>query len=327
MRQLIISEKDGNQRLDKYLSKYMQKAPKSFFYKMFRKKNITLNGKKCEGNEKLNAGDEIKLFLSDETIDNFREETLLKASTGVKVTFTTVYEDEDILICDKPRGVLSQKANPSDVSMNEQIREYLLNKKDYKFSDTFTPAVCNRLDRNTSGLITAGKTLKGAQLLSEAFREHNLDKYYICIVRGKIDKRMKVDAYLVKNEKNNTVKIYNQEVPESEHIITEYIPVKSNGSSTLLKINLHTGKPHQIRAHLAYLGHALLGDYKYGIKKECDEFKEKYKIDSQMLHSFELDMKNPKLRVIAPIPKYFMKVLSGEKLWEPGKAEDLEALH
>jgi len=195
MRVIVVEKNQEGQRLDKLLQKYLNKAPKSFIYKMLRKKNITLNGKKADGSEKTNLNDEIKLFLADETIDSFRENV---SAAIVEGDLNIVYEDEHI---NKPAGMLSQKAKPEDISLVEYVISYLL--KTSKLTEeemkTFKPGICNRLDRNTSGLVVAGKTLKGLQVMSELFRNRGLDKYYLCIVKGKVSKKHKLKGYLKKD--------------------------------------------------------------------------------------------------------------------------------
>lgn len=326
--QLIKIEKvQEGQRIDRFLSKYLSGAGSGFLYKMMRKKNIVLNGKKCEGSEKLKAGDEIKLFLAEETIKKFKKETEAPhKALKQNIPLTILFENEHILIVDKPAGVLSQKAAATDISMNEYIREYLFSKGEYSAGSVFKPSVCNRLDRNTSGIITAAKTVRGAQELSEAFSKRGLEKYYLCVAHGVVPKRVKTDGYLIKDERSNKVRISREELPGSEHIVTEYIPVSDNGRYTFLKVRLYTGKPHQIRAHLASLGHPLLGDYKYADRAECDRIKKLYHINFQLLHSFELDLGNGGIHIFAPIPQHMTRLLEGEKIWVHGKQEDLEAL-
>ena len=182
MKQLVVKELESGQRLDKFLGKYLKEAPKSFLYKMLRKKNITLNGKKATGNEKLQPNDEIKLFLSDDTLEKFRGEE--KSSSRTKLDI--VYENSHVLFVNKPAGMLSQKAEKEDVSLVEYITGYLLEKKCLTKEDlrTFRPGVCNRLDRNTSGIVAAGKTVQGLQEMSLWFKERNLHKYYLTLVKG-----------------------------------------------------------------------------------------------------------------------------------------------
>ena len=176
MRELVISKYEAGQRFDKFLAKYMELAPKSFFYKMMRKKNITLNGKKAAGNEKLEEGDTVKLFLSEETIEGFREKKKRAVHTGAKLDI--LYEDEQVMLINKPAGMLSQKAEKGDISMVEHLISHLLDTGEVteEMLKTFRPSLCNRLDRNTSGIVAAGKTLQGLQILSGLFKERTLHK-------------------------------------------------------------------------------------------------------------------------------------------------------
>lgn len=316
MREIIIKDNDANQRFDKYLFKYLNKAPKSFVYKMLRKKNITLNGHKDDGSTIINKDDIVRIFICEESIVNFIDENILVRKTSNirdNVTLDIVYEDENIIIINKPAGMLSQKAEANDVSANEYIIKYLLDNKRISGESikTFTPSICNRLDRNTTGLLVAGKTLKGLQDMSHAFKERSLHKYYLCVVEGVVSKGMTIKGYLLKNEKSNKVTITEKETRGSSPIETEYIPLASNNSVTLMMINLITGKPHQIRAHLSYIKHPIIGDFKYGNNTTNKEYKKKYNIQSQLLHAYRLDL-NSNLSVKAKPPKVFERLLKEE---------------
>ena len=213
MRSLIITEKDAGQRLDKLLGKYLNLAGKSFIYKMLRKKNITLNGKKCDGSEKLSCGDEVKLFLAEETIEKFSE---VKVQKVRKQELDILYEDEHIALINKPSGMLSQKAKDTDESLVEYFIDYLLDKGTIKEEDlkTFRPSVCNRLDRNTSGLVVAGKTLPGLQIMAAVFKDRSIHKYYQCVVKGVIKEKQLITGFITKDEKTNQVKIWREEQPD-----------------------------------------------------------------------------------------------------------------
>ena len=204
MKETIIKENESGQRLDKYLKKYLPQAPGSFIYKMLRKKNITLNGKKAAGQEKLNTGDSIKFFLAEETIDKFTGNAAASESYPVKKDLEIIYEDDNILLINKPAGMLSQKAKKEDVSLVEYVIGYLLSNGSVTKEEllTFHPGICNRLDRNTSGMVVAGKSLAGLQIMGEAFKERTLAKYYLCLVKGCIKETSHIRGYLKKDEEN-----------------------------------------------------------------------------------------------------------------------------
>lgn len=317
MREITIGKNEAGQRLDKFLAKYMNLAPMSFFYKMMRKKNITLNGKKCAGAEKLSEGDLVKLFLADETIEKFSE---VKTKKVKSIKLDILYEDADILLINKPSGMLSQKAKDTDTSLVEYLTGYLLETGSVTEESlrSFHPSVCNRLDRNTSGIIAAGKSLAGLQMLSEVFRDRTVHKYYMCIVEGQMTEKRTIDGWLLKDEKTNKVRILPKADPEGKalRIQTRYEPLAAGQSYTLLKVTLLTGRSHQIRAHLASIGHPIVGDKKYGAAPN------RYQIRSQLLHSCRLEF--PKLTgqferlsgkaFEAPLPDEFLKMAAGEHL-------------
>ena len=344
MREVIIYEREEGQRLDRYLEKYMPDAPKSFFYKMMRKKNIVLNGKKVSGSERIQTGDQIKLFLADETIEGFRSgkkarevdlgaqhlsqakrptngaqhlsqakrptngarqmpqaKRLEKGARQGKIELQQghydrnlpplqiVYEDAQFLVVNKPVGVLSQKADRNDRSIVEQITDYLA---DNAADDTFRPGICNRLDRNTSGLIVAGKTVRALQDMNKRFKERTICKYYLCVVHGSVSKKQYLKGYLEKDSRTNKVTVRQQPGPNSVPIATEYLPLQQGmyqgESFTLLQVHLITGKSHQIRAHLASIGHPLVGDVKYSTKRASAFDREQLHQRVQLLHAWQL---------------------------------------
>lgn len=338
MKEFIIGENEAGQRFDKYLGKLLSKAPASFIYKMLRKKNFTLNQKKAGGGELLCTGDTVRLFLSDETFEKFnkgraeeRDMPLLQYTKEdlEKLKLFIVYEDAHILVFNKPSGMLSQKAEREDVSVNEYLTGYLLHKKELteETLTTFKPAAANRLDRNTSGLILCGKSLPGLQYLSKIIKNRTLEKYYRCIVEGAFrlketsqkssgfqqpGNELLLEGFLTKDKEKNRVTVTKAPLPggEGEPIKTGITFVKTYGRGreayTELSVHLITGKPHQIRAHLASLGHPVVGDTKYG--KKC-ALSEEFHVKSQLLHAY---------RVVFPsVPGKFSYLSGMELTWEP----------
>ena len=319
MQELHVTANEAGQRLDKLLAKFLNQAPKSFLYKMMRKKNIVLNGKKCTGNEKLKQGDSIKLFFSDETIEKFSAGTYVTPKKEKINMLPIIYEDEQVLLMNKPVGVLSQKAKDSDVSAVEMLINYLietnqLSKEQFR---TFHPSICNRLDRNTSGILVAGKTLPALQEMNRFFKERTIAKYYRCLVKGRVIKNEDyIKGYLVKDQKTNKVSITKKKTEEGVPIETEYCVIQSNDEVSLLEVHLITGKTHQIRAHLASIGHPIIGDYKYGDKQINEMYRQEYGLKSQLLHAYRLEMPssdgslaylNDK-KFVAELPDKFIKI-------------------
>ncbi len=351
MQEIIVGKREEGMRLDRYLQRYLPNAEKNFIYKMLRKKNIKLNGERCNGSEKICANDSIAIYFSDETLEKFRgrgaaaNAAVKNGSTGKHGksskcghdALRVIYEDDDILVVDKPAGMLSQKAERDDVSLVEHVTQYLLDSQCLTADDlnTFHPGVCNRLDRNTSGLVVAGKTLKGLQTMSEAFRDRTLHKYYIAVVAGTMEERMRLSGWLYRDSQANLTRVFDTieeagrlgAAGEPDRIETEFIPIAGNGRHTLLKINLITGKTHQIRAHLSGIGHGIVGDPKYGNRRANELAGRLYGVKRQLLHAYELDYPAMGLHLVAQVPPDFVKLLEGEGLWEPGIQEALGALH
>ena len=314
---LKIKHIEAGGRLDKYLMKFLKEAPASFIYKMLRKKNIVLNGKKAAGSEFLKEDDEVKLYLSDETVVKFGGKVISSKTADREYEATAedelesgadnslydrlknlkweydepqvIYEDRDIIILNKPVNVLSQIAKLGYVSMNEWLISYLIRSASLSANDLLTvkPAVANRLDRNTSGIILAGKTLTGLRFLSDIIKTRKIEKYYLTIVKGEMKENITAEAYLLKNDSHNTVKIYKEKVQGADYIKTAYEVLKVSVGHSLLRVKLITGKSHQIRAHLSFLGYPVIGDGKYGLKSENTTYR-RMGLNSQFLHSYEI---------------------------------------
>lgn len=322
MKLICVHEREANQRLDKLLSKYLKEAPKSFLYKMLRKKNITLNGKKADGSEKVQAGDEIRIFLSDETYEKFSKAQ--RSETKYPVTeLEILYEDDHILLINKPVGMLSQKAEPKDVSLNEYVLGYLQKSGQWKESESagFKPSVCNRLDRNTSGIVVCGKSLAGLQQMSGVLKDRSLHKYYQCLVAGRVTESQRIEGFLWKNPSTNKVQILKEAAKDAQPIVTEYRPVRYGTDWSLLEVCLITGRSHQIRAHLASIGHSIIGDYKYGNRSVNETYKKSWGVTSQLLHSSRLllpQMEEPLASLSgkcfqAELPELMQKIINSQK--------------
>ena len=313
MQELTITDLEAGQRLNKYMMKYLNQAPSSFIYKMLRKKNITRNGKKASGDEILECGDVIKVFLADETIEKFRvTQTGQVSKQKPGITLQILYQDSDILAVHKPVGVLSQKAQKDDYSINEAIVDYCLSMRilNEKQLETFHPSISNRLDRNTSGIILAGISLKGSQTLARILKGHTCEKYYYTIVAGEMKQCIHEKAYIVKDTKKNQSKIQKHESPGAAMIETAFTPLCVKNGFTLLQVQLFTGKSHQIRAHLQSLGYPMAGDTKYGNPAVNRKLRERYHLNHQLLHAGRLVL--PDIPEITdPLPAEFQKVADG----------------
>ena len=275
MKEIKITNNESGQRVDRFLKKYLNKANSAFIYKMIRKKNIKLNDAKVEPEEVLKVDDVVQLYLSDDTIDKFREK---KSLLQTEMHFKVVYEDDNILVVNKPVGLSTQPDQTSMRSLVDEIKMYL-DAKEKNISFTFKPAVCNRLDKNTSGLVIAAKNYETVKQVNKAIRDRNIQKFYETKVHGVILKDLELIDYMIKDEYRNMVEIVQEESENAKKIITYAHPIKSEGKFTWLEIELETGRAHQIRAHLASIGHPVVGDKKYG-KKDNEQY--------QILHAYKI---------------------------------------
>lgn len=281
MREVTIMKNEAGQRLDKLLAKYLDAAPKSFLYKMLRKKNIKLNQKKADGREILKEGDIVTLYLAEDTVKKFQNDQPQKQETNLHLQH--LYEDENVLLLNKPAGLLSQKARPEDLSVNDYVLEHY-----GKNGMTFKPSICNRLDRNTSGIIVAGISLEGLQTMAKLLKTRTVHKYYLTIVKGRVSSNQKIRGYLRKKKDMNMVVLSDQKNGDGVWIETQYEPLVTGTEASLLKVWLITGRTHQIRSHLALIGHPIAGDYKYGDRAWNDSLKKRFGLSYQLLHSSEL---------------------------------------
>ncbi|MCT4619997.1 MAG: RluA family pseudouridine synthase [Marinisporobacter sp.] len=289
MREINIGKNEENQRIDKFLRKYMAKASLSFIYKMIRKKNIKVNKKRTENQYILKEGDRIQLYLSEETIEGFIEKKEIKK---VEKSFEVIYEDKNILLVEKPQGLLVHEdlKENTNTLVNQAIK-YLYDHKEYDpdVEKTFVPASVNRLDRNTSGIVMIGKNNETLQNLNEMIRQKNyVRKYYLTIVKGKLTGRKELKGYLMKDEKTNKVKISDSKKQGAKEIHTIYRMLQTNGQYTLIEVEIITGRTHQIRAHLSSIGHPLVGDFKYGNMKINQLFKKRFGLTHQFLHAYKI---------------------------------------
>jgi len=337
MQSVTIGNNQAGQRLDKFLHKYLPNAGTGFLYKMLRKKNITLNGKKADGNEILSLNDIISFYFSDETFAKFAGSTITpngqKNQKKSREAFGTeeylkayktlhgieiIYEDEHIVALNKPAGILTQKAQPGDLSLNEWLIGYLLQQNSLMAEElnTFKPSVCNRLDRNTSGIVLCGKSLPGSQYLSRCIKERTIQKFYRTICIGNINQPHKIEGYLVKNHTKNIVSVsQNPQNEKADFIQTAYCPIHTTSKYTLLEVELITGKTHQIRAHLSSIGHPLVGDFKYGKESVNRHFRKEYGLEHHLLHAYRVVFPQDDskvgvavsgMEIIAPCPRGFI---------------------
>ncbi len=265
VRKVTVGKNDAGQRADKFLTKTFPLLPISMMYKYLRKKDIKLNGKRCEISTRLQEGDELTLYVKDEFLEQ-TSRTYEFMTAGKELDI--VYEDDHLLLLNKKAGLL---VHPDEREYRDtlifRVQRYLYEKGEYRPDEeqSFVPALVNRIDRNTCGIVIAAKTAAALRILNEKLRGREIEKYYLCLVHGRMEKKEDtLHGFLEKNESQNRVYVSDRQTRDSRTIATRYRVLEEHDGLSLLEIELLTGRTHQIRAHLASVGHPLLGDGKYG---------------------------------------------------------------
>ncbi|MGL5649945.1 MAG: RluA family pseudouridine synthase [Clostridium sp.] len=285
-----IGANEAGQRLDKFLRKLLKDVPLSAIFKALRKGDIRVNGKKQKEKYSLEIGDVVEVrYIQSKKATEVNDNFIKVDAKRMKIS----YEDENMLVVEKWPGVLVHPdSNKKIPTLTDYVLSYLNEKGAYlpEKEITFTPAPCNRLDRNTSGMVVFGKSFEGLKELNEIIREGKVKKYYNTIVKGKIKDGL-YKGYILKNEDANISKIFDKKVPDSKEISMEVKTIQTNGAFSFLEIDLITGRSHQIRAHLAHLGCPIIGDEKYGDRKMNSFFRSKFGLEFQFLYAYKLNFK------------------------------------
>jgi 23S rRNA pseudouridine955/2504/2580 synthase len=292
MRILTIQKNDAGQRLDKFLTKAVKGLPTSMMYKYIRTKKIKVNRKRAEQNQMLVCGDEIQLFIREEFFDSPEKDD--GALLRIRPKLDIVYEDENIMLLNKRPGVLvHEDTAAAENTLIMHIKAYLCQNGEYdpNAEQSFAPALCNRIDRNTGGIVIAAKNAEALRVVNEKIRNNELTKRYLCLVHGTPSpKKAMLRAFLRKDSAKNLVEVRDKEFKGAKEIITGYTVLESFDGVSLCEIELITGRTHQIRAHMAHIGHSLVGDGKYGVNRE--EKKDGYKY--QALYAYSLTFEKTK---------------------------------
>lgn len=314
MKKLVIQQNDANQRIDKYMKKLLVQAPTNFIYKMFRKKDIKVNGKPVSEKYIVQLHDVVEMYLYE---DKFLEFTKEKSVLDLPQEFTVLYEDDQILVVNKPAGLLIHEDYRESVNtLSNQVLTYLMKKGEYTLEreQTFTPGPVHRLDYNTSGIVIFGKTLQALQALNEMMKQrHCIEKRYLTIVKGKLTNPRDLQGYIKKIPEEARVNFVKKETLGALFMHTKVFPLKSKESFSLVEVHIITGRMHQIRIHLASIEHPIIGDAKYGDFELNKKMKRKYNLQNQLLHAYKIKFVRPignlqylhDKEIVCPVPKQF----------------------
>ena len=308
MKQFTIEKGQEGQRLDHFLARLLPNAPSGFFYKMLRRKNITINGKRAQGKDRLLPGDTVSVFVSDETFERFSRRKV-KRTPDVPLP-EILYEDEFLLAVNKPAGFLVQPDISGVPALSDALYARFDPDGELRSRGNYVCSPAHRLDKNTSGLVLCGKALTAQKYLSDSIRDGRMEKYYRAFVHGKMTEAFTAEAYLGKHPEKTGVMISKKMFPGADPIKTGFVPLGGNGQVTDVLVRLYTGKKHQIRAHLAHLGFQVIGDTRYGDANKDAALPFSVTPGRQMLHAYRIHLPESTtefpslagLTITAPLP-------------------------